>query len=61
LCVFNDTKYTNATVISDTEIVCDTPGIMNKQGYAELAEGDGSYHDVKVTLDGGLRTSNGSA
>lgn len=61
LCVFNDTKYTNATVVSETEIVCDSPGIINKQGYAELPEGGGKYHDVKITLDGGLRTSNSSA
>jgi hypothetical protein len=61
LCVFNDTKFTNATVISDTEIVCDSPGILNKQGYAELGEGAAPVHDVKVTLDGGIRLSAGSA
>jgi hypothetical protein len=61
LCVFNDTKFTNATVLSDTEIICDSPGILNKQGYAELGEGAAPVHDVKVTLDGGIRLSAGSA
>jgi len=30
LCVFNKTHYTNATVLSPTQIVCDTPSILNK-------------------------------
>ena len=30
VCVFNKTKMTNATVLSDTQILCDTPSILNK-------------------------------
>lgn len=30
LCVFNNSVYTNATVVSDTEIICDSPSLLNK-------------------------------
>jgi hypothetical protein len=39
LCVFNGTQYTNATVLSNTMIICDTPSIFNTQGYSEIPEG----------------------
>lgn len=30
ICVFNGSHHTNATVVSDTVIMCDTPSILNK-------------------------------
>lgn len=57
LCVFNKRIYTNATVISETEIICDSPSILNKQGYSEQAEGAVVSFVVDVSIDGGLQTS----
>jgi hypothetical protein len=59
-CVFNKTRHTNATVVSDTVIICDSPSILNKQGYSELPEGATPMYWVDVTLDGGLQTSESS-
>lgn len=33
-------------------IICDTPSMLNKQGYA-IVDPDGAYWDVGVSLDGG--------
>ena len=57
LCVFNKRIYTNATVISETEIICDSPSILNKQGYSEQADGAVVSFVVDVSIDGGLQTS----
>lgn len=58
LCVFNKTHYTNATVISNTQIICDTPSIFNKQGYAEILDGGAAFYTVDVSIDSGLQHSN---
>ena len=50
---------TNATIISQTLIICDTPSLLNKQGYAVDAEG--AWVEVTVSLDGGNHMSNSSA
>lgn len=34
LCVFNHTIYTNATVMSSELIYCDSPSLLNEQGYS---------------------------
>jgi hypothetical protein len=44
-------------VISETEIICDSPSILNKQGYSELPDGQAKYYVVDVSIDGGLQTS----
>lgn len=46
LCVFNKTIFTNATVISDTEIICDSPSILNKHGYVDISEGSTAMYQV---------------
>ena len=61
MCVFNKTIRTNATVISDTMIICDSPSLLNKQGYSDLPEGTVPMFDVQVTLDGGQENSDGSS
>lgn len=57
ICVFNKTIYTNATVISETHIICDSPSILNKQGYSTTPEGQVVSYTVDVSIDGGLQTS----
>jgi len=57
ICVFNKNIYTNATVISERQIICDSPSILNKQGYSELPEGKTVSYVVDVSIDGGLQTS----
>lgn len=50
---------TNASIINSTFIFCDSPSLLNKQGYAIDAENQ--WFDVYVTLDAGsqLSDSNG--
>lgn len=60
-CVFNGTTRTNATVVSDTLIICDSPSLLDKQGYSKLGEGVVAMHALTVTLDGGKELSDGSA
>jgi hypothetical protein len=61
LCVFNKTVFTNATVMSTSEIICDTPSILNRQGYSELAARGGAAYTVDVSIDGGLQISDSDA
>jgi hypothetical protein len=50
---------TNASIINSTFVYCDSPSLLNKQGYA--IEADNAWFDVYITLDGGttLSDSNG--
>jgi hypothetical protein len=48
---------TYATMINSTFLICDTPSMLNKQGYE--MEGD-SWFDVYVSLDGGSEISESS-
>ena len=57
ICVFNGTKKSNATVISEKLIICDTPSMMNKQGYPEVIDPTGQFTTVEVSIDGGLISS----
>jgi hypothetical protein len=52
LCVFNKTIHTNATVIDQNLIICDTPSILNSQGYASVPP-SARFYLVDVTIDGG--------
>lgn len=49
----------NATIINKTFAICDSPSLLNKQGYA--IDADNAWFDVYITLDGGseLSDSNG--
>jgi len=47
--------YTNATIVNQTVLLCDSPSMLNKQGYAVDAEG--AWWDVAVSLDGGNQLS----
>jgi hypothetical protein len=50
---------TNASIINSTFAICDSPSLLNKQGYA--IDADNSWFDVYITLDAGsqLSDSNG--
>jgi len=46
---------THATLVNETFLRCDTPSLLNKQGYA--VEADNAWFDVYVTKDGGNELS----
>lgn len=55
LCVFNKTIFTNATIMSSEEMKCDSPSLINNQGYSTFF--DGVFYNVEVTIDGGREIS----
>ena len=61
VCVFNKTIKTNATVVSEQEILCDSPSLLNKQGYSDVPDGKTAFYKVDVSIDGGLQTSDSQA
>lgn len=36
LCVFNKTIFTNATIMDEFTIKCDSPSLLNSQGYSMM-------------------------
>ena len=55
LCVFNETIFTNATVMDKELIYCDSPPFQNAQGYSKLGTNGvhGNWYNLQLTLDGG--------
>ena len=51
LCVFNKTIFTNATIMSAEVMKCDSPSLINNQGYSTFNEG--VFYFVEVSIDGG--------
>jgi len=47
---------TNASIINSTFVYCDTPSLLNKQGYV-VDGGEGAWFDVYISLDGGSEIS----
>ena len=45
-CVFNDTFFTNATVVDNTTLYCDTPELVMED------EADEMFYKVMISLDG---------
>lgn len=43
--------------MSDTEIICDSPSLLNKQGYLEIPEGASALYQLKISLEAGKRMS----
>lgn len=39
MCVFNKTIFTNATIMADDLVMCDSPALTNDQGFSLLKEG----------------------
>ena len=59
MCVFNNTKRTNATVMSDTLMYCDSPPILDELGYSTLHGDDLKFYNLQVTIDGGIVVAGG--
>ena len=53
MCVFNRTVFTNATVMSDELMYCDSPPLLNVQGYSLLNGDNTNFYNLQVTIDGG--------
>ena len=53
MCVFNHTVFTNATIMSDELMYCDSPALLNVQGYSLLNGDDTNFYNLQVTIDGG--------
>lgn len=52
MCVFNDTIFTNATIMDAGVIKCDSPPLLNKFGYSAIVTGR-EFYFVKITINGG--------
>lgn len=52
LCVFNKTTFTNATIMDSETIKCDSPSMLNDQGYSKITN-NVIWYNVEVTVDGG--------
>jgi hypothetical protein len=48
-CVFNRTVFTNATVMSDQELKCDSPSVLNYDG---VNENNVTEYDIEITMNG---------
>jgi hypothetical protein len=52
MCVFNRTIFTNATIMENDIIKCDSPSLLNSQGYSMMTN-DMVWYWLEVTIDGG--------
>lgn len=52
MCVFNKTIFTNATVMDDKLMMCDSPSLVNAQGYS-MMKNDVMWYNLEITIDGG--------
>ena len=57
VCVFNGTVKTNATVMDNYLLYCDSPSMLNGQGYSKVPEHQEAFYDLRVSIDGGLEVS----
>lgn len=51
-CVFNKTIFTNATIFDDNTLKCDSPSLLNSQGYSMMTNHMLFYY-IEITIDGG--------
>jgi hypothetical protein len=52
MCVFNSSIFTNATVIDQFIMLCDSPSLFNEQGYSIMST-DLVWYNIEITIDGG--------
>jgi hypothetical protein len=52
LCIFNKTIFTNATIVDDETIACDSPSLYNEQGYSMMKDKP-LWYDLEITINGG--------
>ena len=48
-CVFNETRYMNATVMNNSTLVCDSPPVIDEYGYNPEAI---DRYDVQIEFSG---------
>jgi hypothetical protein len=53
LCVFNKTIFTNATIMSGEIMMCDSPDLLNSQGYSIMTD-HMLFYLLEVSIDGGI-------
>jgi hypothetical protein len=53
LCVFNKTIFTNATIMENDIMKCDSPSLINDQGYSIISSNEVVFYYVEVSIDGG--------
>lgn len=53
-CVFNRTIFSNATIMENDIMKCDSPSLLNSQGYSTFSSENGViFYNLEVTIDGG--------
>jgi hypothetical protein len=52
VCVYNKTTFTNATIMDENTIKCDSPSMLNDQGYSKLSN-KLVWYNVEISIDGG--------
>ncbi len=52
MCVFNTTIFTNATIMENNIIKCDSPTLYNQQGFSMMTN-EMIWYWLEVTIDGG--------
>ena len=53
MCVFNKTIFTNATVMEDDVMMCDSPSMLNQFGYSKIIGNEIVFYYLEVTINGG--------
>ncbi len=63
VCIFNNTIFTNATVMDENTLYCDSPPFQNAQGYSLLGSNgiDGNFYTFQISLDGGHQKDGGDS
>lgn len=52
MCVFNKTIFTNATIMEHDLMKCDSPSLLNQQGFSSMTN-EMVFYFVEITIDGG--------
>jgi len=52
LCAFNKTIFTNATIMDGETMKCDSPSLLNSQGYSMMTN-QMLWYNVEISIDGG--------
>jgi len=51
-CIFNKTIFSNATIMDDGTMKCDSPSLINSQGYSMMTN-KMMWYFLEVSIDGG--------
>ncbi len=53
LCIFNGTIFTNATIMEEDIMKCDSPSFLDNFGYSKLITGS-EFYNLEVSISGGV-------